>query len=300
MKVMLVGVPRSGTTWLTEGLARAVGTRAVMEPDNWELDPFASSALRGLCYRYPALEVGDPGSTAYDLLWRVAFRGGWPDVAAYRTARSIAHRLPLRLQGPPLTALARRAAVRPPDRPHVVVKSVQGVLALNWIIERHRPRVVLIKRDLAAVIASWRDLAWDSEVVDEVLFRRRLGLETPPPPGLSALGRNAWLMGVFSLYLDALAARHGDWLVVRHEELCSDPEAGFARVHEQLGLTPTAATWEYLRDANSSGAGMTVKRVARDLPGSWRSRLSRDEVDEIAAVFALLPLSDRDTALAPA
>lgn len=75
-RVLVVGMPRSGSTWTAEILGLAEGTRALQEPDNPDNNP-AAVAVRSVRGWHPTLEVGQ-AAPDYQRLWDLAFAGGWP------------------------------------------------------------------------------------------------------------------------------------------------------------------------------------------------------------------------------
>src|SRR5579862_5634574 len=87
--VLVVGLPRSGTTWTESVLGTAVGASTVSEPDNEKLSAPAISAKRGLG-RFPVLTPGDH-APRYERLWRWALQGA-PSSTALRTAAKVMKR----------------------------------------------------------------------------------------------------------------------------------------------------------------------------------------------------------------
>lgn len=75
--ILVLGVPRSGTTWVSKVLT--VGCRAALihEPDSEHHDPFAFKAKLGLG-RFPVVGPDDRVPTDYAALWRRAFEGARP------------------------------------------------------------------------------------------------------------------------------------------------------------------------------------------------------------------------------
>src|SRR4051812_45267386 len=72
-RILVIGPPRCGTTWIGQTLGRANGARYVHEPDGFH-EPFALKATIG----HPAyieLAADQPADT-YETLWRAAFGGG--------------------------------------------------------------------------------------------------------------------------------------------------------------------------------------------------------------------------------
>ena len=66
--ILIVGLPRSGTTWVGEVLSSARNTYYVFEPDNEGLSPLAWLCKKDI-HRFPYLVAKDE-SADYHLLWR--------------------------------------------------------------------------------------------------------------------------------------------------------------------------------------------------------------------------------------
>jgi hypothetical protein len=312
---LVVGLPRSGTTWVGRALATAADTRSVGEPDNEDNFAYALKAKRGLG-RYPIVLPGEQPPEAYAALWDGAFAGGrlvTGPVTALSDALHALARSRTSVHGARDWPAHRRAALaasvalsRPcgaADARHVVVKSVFAPFALRWICERWSPRLVVVTRSALNTVASWRRLGWEPPLlghpvlgwpdVDTGLLRAMLpGRSIPPmPPPSDEVRRLAWELGVLmSVLLDATARQPGA-IVVRHEDVCVDPEAGFRKLYADLGLDWTAGSSAYLQESNTEGKGVyDTRRVAGDEAVRWRSRLSDADVaavDDTVAAFGL-------------
>jgi hypothetical protein len=168
-RLLIVGVPRSGTTWVGQTLGAATGAVYVNEPDG-DHDPWAYRARRAL----PAgrrLRPGDP-APALERLWDGAFAGGRrPRGLRARAARylyastSIDERWESWLGGRESVrlrvsaALAAPLALEPGARA-VVVKTVRAELTAEWVAARCRPTVLVVERDPRNVLASWIELGF--------------------------------------------------------------------------------------------------------------------------------------------
>jgi hypothetical protein len=85
--------------------------------------------------------------------------------------------------------------------------------------------------------------------------------------------------------------RHPAWSFLRHEDLSRDPESGFARLYQRLGLefTPGVrqAIAEFTRHGNTVdpaapvGSERTLRRDSRANIDSWRMRLKPEEIARI-------------------
>ncbi|HSQ39491.1 MAG TPA: sulfotransferase domain-containing protein, partial [Anaerolineales bacterium] len=78
-------------------------------------------------------------------------------------------------------------------------------------------------------------------------------------------------------------------IVLRHEDLSRDPQTGYARVFESLGLAYTAKVQETIRNSSSSENPVelsrrkvhSVKLDSRANLENWKKRLSPDEIARI-------------------
>jgi Sulfotransferase family len=306
-RILVVGIPRSGSTWVARVLASTKGATYLEEPDNHLTYPFAFRAkhnLRG-CF-YTTLGPHDE-APEYERLWREALRLHDGPVApvsstARRSLASLIWRsVPNReirrafIDRKAVTGrlrLVERLAV--PERasmsPHLVVKSVHAPLSVEWIAARFPVRVVVVLRDLLNIVSSWVQLRWLAGGGDDVLesldpaTRDRLATEHDIPPPLrdaSPLARGAWLLGMLGLALEDAAAKHPEWVVVRHEELCRAPNESFREAAVRSGLEWTVEADRTLANLNRPGSGTEVHRVASELPDVWRSRLAPQHLSEL-------------------
>lgn len=312
-RLLVVGVPRSGTTWVANVLARAAGASYLEEPDNHFRFAHAFAAKRRLGMReYPLLAPGETGARTewLERLWRRAFTPA-PVGAVSRARRRAANRL-VRVAGartvsntlagaprPPSLRAAETLAVPETAAPGgcLVVKSVYAPLCAEWVAGAHDVEVAVVIRNPLNVLSSWIALDWldpdgpealstlDPAAVE--LLRSRFGAP-PPPPG--ALPRATWLIGMLTCALEDAAARNPSWRRVEHEQLCAAPHDAFPSLAAGVRL-PWSARGDALLDAeNRPGRGYETARVAAELRDAWRARLDEEQVREIRAVLDALPL----------
>ena len=86
-RVLILGVPRSGTTWSGRALGATEGTAYVNEPDGFA-DPYAFRVM--LAHgEHPAIAPTE-AARDYERLWEGAFAGGRPaDTLRDRAARFV-------------------------------------------------------------------------------------------------------------------------------------------------------------------------------------------------------------------
>jgi hypothetical protein len=262
----------------------------VHEPDNWAQDPLAFLSQREVG-RFPVLG-GDVRAPAYDLVWRLAMRGGWPAVGAVAWARARASRLPRRLAIPALLTVARVAARRPPEHDVVVGKTVLGLGALEWLAARHADVVAIVHANPLNVLSSWHSLGWEPGYLDETW------LDTHRPDLLERAGgwpqdrggQIAVAVGTLCTLLDEAVARNPEWVSVSHEALCADPVGGFRSMFARLGVGFEASVEAFLAASDVPGEGLVTRRVTAHQPERWR-RLPAGELTRSVELLGRFGLS---------
>jgi hypothetical protein len=305
-RFLLVGVPRSGTSWTGSALGRAAGVHYVDEPDGFR-DPFAFRVMLQLGEN-PELEPGQPARD-YDRLWSGAFRGGAPShsIAARLAVRAydragVERRRAARQSGSPDPML--RAATRLAQPPgatstgarssgaqHVLVKSVQCARSVEWVANRFEPAVIVLERNPLNTLASWQELGFvrnDTETRRLAEYaRRRWDVEAPDER--DALSTQTFVFAVLMSAIKDAAKRHPEWLVVSHDELCSDAPSRLRALAERVGLGWTDEADEFVRASDRSGSGYATNRRTSEQPERWRRRLSPGDVDTIQRVLDRFP-----------
>lgn len=326
-RILVVGVPRSATSWVGRVLGATRGATYLGEPDNHEHCPFALRAKRRLSRGfYPMLTPTDEAPD-YERLWQTALAGppaserGWwaraRDRGASRLLSASSSDDVLRaFRGPGMPVRLRLAdAVAVPERPDevggaLVVKSVHAQLALEWIQARWPVEVVVVLRDPLAVVSSWQDLGWLDEsaahdALDELdaatsrLLAERYGV-MPPGAEESRLARATWLIGILTSVLVEGLSRHAEWRRAEHETLCVDPHGGFRTLADGLGLQWSDDVDRLLEEMNRPGRAYETNRVAGDLQEVWRSRLDAGQIAEARSVLETFPALSRSAGEASA
>jgi hypothetical protein len=302
--IIIVGLPRSGTTWTLRALRSSVGAQAVLEPDNEDMRPSAIHAKRQVG-RYPVLE---PGAEApdYRALWEWALLGAYEDRRA---------RLARRILGPgarnrihegrpdPVTRLASMVARDPRPAPggvdtstRVLAKSIHAQLSLEWLAHEFEVEVLVLLRHPANVLASWMEVnlkdARNATLETRPEVRTRfLGPWGVPLPGSDPIERMSWRIGLLTAALEEAHSRHPEWHLRTHEELCEDPPGRFRELYKDLDLPWGAPSDAFLDEHDTPGSGFAVDRVASELPDSWKRRLDGDQVATLRRVLGWFPIT---------
>lgn len=141
-KILLVGVARSGTTWMATVLSKSKDTVFLNEPDD-ERRFKAAKMSKAFITRYPTIAPGDSG------------RVGEAGIAGY--------------------ADLWRQAWTPHGAENLLVKSVFTPFCLEWLKERFEiNHVVWVQRNIYSVIRSWFEYSKraNGTVEHDILLRR--------------------------------------------------------------------------------------------------------------------------------
>jgi hypothetical protein len=296
-RLALIGVARSGTSWLGHALGKARGVRFYYEPDNVDADPTAEDVAgrRGFG-PYPVID-SDEDAGQFAPLWDLVFSGRLPFAhrgrRKLRPAAQIALRLP-RVMRDPLVRRAASFSARMPARAEcIVVKTIYATFSLEWLMARYQPQVIAMQRNPLNVVSSWRELRIPLfDLATRPIIRSRyiepLGIE-PPDAGASDIARIAWHVGLLTHVIAEAVDGHPEWVFVTHEDLCEDPATTIRSVCDQVGLVWTEDIARFLTDNNRRGEGLAPVRIATEEPTRWRQRLTDPEVAEIEAVLERFP-----------
>lgn len=308
-RVLVVGVERSGTSWLAEVLRSTPHTAYVGEPDHPRLNPFAVRAIEGLG-SHPVVGAHEDGPDAYRRLWSAAFG----DVPSYLRGQ---HRLSQRLfrstdrddrlaachpEHPHVTTrlrVASRLAVpkhAPHEAPTHIVKSVRVHFALDWVRTNWDPAVVVCRRHPLDVVASalvldippyldWLAPAARAQATE------RYGVAEPL--ATDRITSMAWRTGLLMSFLDDHVRDHPEVHVADHERMCEAPVERMRELVTAIGLEWTPYTEAFIVEHERPGTGFEINRVASEQSGKWRTRLSNDDARTAACVLGQFPISER-------
>ncbi|HEV2928512.1 MAG TPA: hypothetical protein VGW74_07455, partial [Propionibacteriaceae bacterium] len=186
-----------------------------------------------------------------------------------------------------------------------------ALLASEWLADRLGCVVVVIVRDPAAMVASWRRLGWTTDL-GELLHQPALMRDWLEPfraemeavaatPG-DPVGRVATLWRLLYLVAAEYERRCPAVRVVRYEDLAADPVSSFAGLYAALGLgfderaegevvrstTGSAQRTAHKWSLSRSGLSKTGFRPmdSRANLVAWKRQLGADEVARIRALTA--------------
>jgi hypothetical protein len=169
----------------------------------------------------------------------------------------------------------------------LVIKDPHATLAAHYLAARHGVKVVCIVRHPAAFFLSVSRMGWSvrdllrdlyqqtslAAVLDLPLWRAVERLTAPEQAGLF------WRL--VNRHVDDLARTPGVVVVVvRHEDLCTDPHGVFAAVAARLAIEVGPRTTAYI-DRSTTGAWVqaplgqqhALTRRSVEVPSAWKACL---------------------------
>ena len=299
-QVLIVGVARSGTTWVGQTLGRTQRARDVHEPDG-DHDAFAFRRAAGYAPN-PVLRPGEPHPD-WVRLWAGVFAGGQPSSALRgRAARYLYAKTPVAdrwdawLGGRPTARLRVAAALAEPrggsGSEPVVAKSVRASFSVEWIAQRFQPKVLVVERNPLNVLSSWITLDFlnDARQLRALAdFAGQAWGIAAPTAAAPRLVQQAYSVGVLMSALREAADRHPEWHVVSHEDLCVEPVRKYRALADALGLVWSDDAAGFLEESDRVGEGYETKRSTSEQPERWRELLVPEQVATIQATLAVFP-----------
>jgi hypothetical protein len=288
--ILVTGMPRSGTTWVSRMLAAGGGVVVVNEPLNPRHPPGRSPGIlrASVRYRFQYIHPGNESEFlgAYEDLLRLRFR-----LATELRANHAPRDFPRALH---YAFAFRRGRLQ---RRRVLIADPYAVFSVPWFVDRLGAQVVAVVRNPAATVSSRKRLGWQidlRQLLDQpALVRDHLGGIAPEleaqlerPDDIIGQGALLWraIYGAVAKFAADPAV-----VVVRHEDLSLRPREEFARLYDALRLPFTSAAEERIAESTSAenrpelsvSRPHATKLDSRANLDNWRRRLSEEEIDRI-------------------
>jgi len=305
--ILILGAPRSGTTWLAKIIDSHPDVLYRHEPDDVlpGPSPLSPDALPSLLARWAA----DTG--ARTVTKRPYFRKSWQPGWArglrtlFAGAVSAAARMP-----PPFRALG---GCRIPDlgaraAPHLAIKSIgwdEGAAVMARTLADSRTIFILRHPcgQVASVMRGNRERRFDLKAegtdmpFDEVRttrFAASLGVGEVDFQALPGAAKYAWSWRAFNEPAHAALASQPNVHVLLYEALCAEPEAQARRILTFAGLGWNRQTEDFVaRSAAHQGeAGYyAIFRNAVAAAEAWRSTMPPADQEAVRCVARASPLA---------
>jgi hypothetical protein len=300
--VVVTGIPRSGTSWVGKLLQASGELTYINEALNPSHPPGRSPgvlrATVGHAYQYITAANEDDWLEPFRDTFRLRYHVG-AELQRNRSLYDLA-----RMAKYAGSFLAGRLRGRRPllDDPY-------AMLASEWLARRHDCRVIVLVRDPAAIVSSWKRLGWTADLgalLGQPLlmrdwfdpFRREMAAAVATPEDLP--GRVGLLWRLLYLVAAEYERRCPRLWIIRYEDLAGDPLSAFAGLYATLGLRfgerarravvrsttgsleGQAHRWSLVRGGLSKTGYRPMDSRANLV--AWRDRLSAEEVARVRAL----------------
>jgi Sulfotransferase family len=263
--IFIAGTGRSGTTWLTELLARSTRRRVIFEPFRNDRVPEWGDARRrqyirpddrASAFLEPARRILDPD-----------FRNEWAD--SYNGRFFTRGRL---------------------------VKDIRANLMLRWLYEQLGPfPIIFLIRNPGAVASSWSRAGWTFSPADDFLCQNALvqdylsALRDEIASARGVLDRAVYTWAV-ETYVALSQFRPSEILVVFYEQLLLNPSVEFARIEAYLEGKLARLVNSSPDRPSATAAPEVAHRSQKDRLNAWQEVLTEQEADRVYRIVSLFEL----------
>ncbi len=298
--ILITGMARSGGSWVSHMLAGSGEVVHINEPFNRRHPPGLTPGILRVpaprAYQY----VGPHNESEHIAGFRDMLRLRYNVGAELRANRGI-YDLAKMLKYATAFSHGRSRGLRP------LIDDPYMVFAAEWMAERLDCQVVMLVRHPAGIVSSlqrigtgWSDnlpdIAAQPELVRDLLAPFAEELERAAAEPLDPIAHGALLWRVIHTGIQRQVARNPRFVVVRYEDLATDPLTEFRSLYGRLeGLSFNAAAEEAVRSGclagpaqrqvpwGRVGLGRTAFQPMQSQANAWawRDRLPAEQVAEV-------------------
>jgi sulfotransferase family protein len=307
--ILLTGMHRSGGSWVAKMIEGGGGVVHVNEPFNRRHPP---GLTPGILHVPPPLayqHVGAHNEAEHLDGFRNMVELRYDLVAELRTNHSV---YDLAKAAKYLTAFTygRARGMR------TLIDDPYMVFAAEWLADRLDCRVVMLVRHPAGIVSSLKrigagwadnlpDIAAQPELIGRYLRAYIDDIVRAAHEPLDPIEHGALLWLLIHSAIAQQLDRHPEFVLVRYEDLATDPENGFRELYERLDLPWTGRAEKTVREGSMAGPAarnnpwgrVGLGRTAYQPMDSkanawaWRRRLAADEAN--AVIEATRPVAER-------
>jgi len=265
--ILLLSLPRSGSSWVGNILGLSNASLYLREPINQSyLDAYGRSSET-------VFEVTSrQGSSKYKAFADSAFMG----LPVFSSSI---------VMFPEQWSLGKRAKRR------LVIKEVNP-LAVAWLVESYRPKVIYLIRHPAAVANSFARLGWVGKQFEHRFTAETLAKGNFKHERFSSsfwAEQGALQAVILQLVLDELE-RNSRFIVTKYEDLCANPLAAYQKLYAFAELEWDSSFEEQIllhsnAPESDRSDGYNIFRNSRTMIDVWRSELSAEEIDALKEAY---------------
>jgi hypothetical protein len=182
----------------------------------------------------------------------------------------------------------------------VVIKEVNP-LALPWLLETYQPRVIYLARHPAAVASSYWELNWRNaeEKLSQLGPRLMEGILSPWHEAIASATGFWQAQGVFQgavmhIATQALKACK-EYKVIQYESICDDPECKLAELFEFAGLTFNDSVKRLIAESGSAKGELakhaySTQRNTQEMAIAWKNKVTVEQLAKLHSGYSAFKL----------
>jgi hypothetical protein len=283
--ILVTGAPRSGTSWVGRMVSQAPHVRYVHEPFNITSRPCHCGVKFDYWFQYVS---SNNKRLFHDHLGHTIFPG-FSRIGLLNQVTWMWQSKRIR----PLAGYFRSYLSH-----RVVVKDPLAVISAETVADLFDMDVVVVVRHPAAVVSSYKQLHWSHpfshflqqpQLMEEHFAPYRAEIEDVARHRYGVVDEAALLWKLIHSVVVTYRERRPSWVVVRYEDLASNPIEGFRNMFERVRLPFSHRASDVIRAHSPSGYGpdtpspYAIKRDSHHVMSKWKNDLTVTEVDRIRA-----------------
>ena len=269
--ILLTSLPRSGSTWVMKILSASNEVVSFHEPDHLHVWGIGEPGM------HPYHPVDNDDNDYMSMYGRIFMGAPYREPTVSRGYLS--HKW--------------KCMKYKFSKKRLLVKSVYSIHNTEWIANRFPVKVVMLLRHPCAITHSihrrWSSARLKNPELQPDFARDYLQPYLEPLKNAqSPYEVLSSRIGAYYKAASSVVARHPEWTVVKHEDLCGNPQEEFTRLFKTLGLGNIDGALDLIRETNRPKTSDEVQHVHRLMSheiDKWQSILSPDEIDSIAKYY---------------
>jgi len=176
-----------------------------------------------------------------------------------------------------------------------IIKDPIAFFSSDWLATRHDCDVLVLVRHPASFIASIKRKNWSFDFNNFLNQKDLMSILNPfegeikniISENLNVIDQGILLWRIFAYMTIRYQSSHPDWMVIKHEELITDPIGNFKIIFKHFNLDYSSHVDSYLKKTISNNNPREVTKtidIHRDINSIgklWTSRLTKDEILKI-------------------
>jgi hypothetical protein len=311
--ILIVGLPRSGTTWQFNVISQAKKLHTIFEPDNRKINPYSHYYLENN-HRFP-VDYGN-NELYMKYLWLNIFQGAWSEGIINRILKY----LYLRKNDSIEYYIQKYCEFKIPENNLIrflknnfynlvfpnkfliylfefftkiklknktpLIKSVHCIRQLSWIHQNYNPKIIIITRKIPNLIASFLRLKMPDSI-------RGITASSTFKKEVDNIFKNDNEKNDFILHsiiiqtcelLTTLLSFHNsndDAILINHEKVCENPILHYKFLYKKLDLKWNNTIEKYIENENRNGSGFIPQRKSESEQIRFKDQLSSSQLNLI-------------------